>query len=1083
MAITRTLKKNTNKQTEVEEKKSARKIVLEMRNQLINDMLEELRNKKNDTSPWRKGYVKMNFTNTVSGKDYKGINRFHLMRSARKNGFSDHRWITYNQMKAANEANGDPLYILEKGSKATKIEFHQWITPEEAKERIERQKAKGVEDEMIVKREDGYWVHKYYNVFNAQQFLRFPELEQLSEDVKNAMLDSALENSEAPIHYDQMDKNYYMPAKDEIHLVRKEYWENIHKLYATALHEMAHSTGHSSRLNRPIENEFGTKEYALEELKADFASTILFQTYGLEQTEEQKKNSLAYLKHWYKILKEDPNQLVYAIKDAEKAVEYIEEHMMNKELVKKHLENKAKENSTSNTKDLPIPKSVEDVKNLTLEEKKAIFEKGFGISLSNTELPTFNDDKTILLGGGVAIFGKEFGEKVNAVEYQIDTDNEKKVYSGNDLYALYKDLSKDDIIHDLTSYGYFKTDVTYYMRPIKDINTNIPLEKYTGDIDRIGIGDSRLSRDDGFFIDYLRMKADENSLDSKIYYEIAKDLVKENVITKPSLEHSPDMLIKAMSVGVLSRNKNFPDIYKKVLQLKDENGKNYVLGDLWKKDSLEIVDELCIQHGSWMYSSPKISKDVLAFPAEEFENRRWEDVLDKSMKSAVELSKLKIFVDKGYINPEILKDNVKHMLNDAENFAIKFNEKYKEIGILRGYNFDTEFRYKDYLASKAILTTISNMENTKTLSPNPIDRIGVKIEWGEFPTTENNKLLIGGAASVFGSELGKAIGGQEYERDVLYSGQDAVDLMKRIEFDNDRIQTSLINPVDKVNLEFYLDNKKVSTHSATLGEWDTDPEKNILFSQLKETNDQDMLRLEGYLKETFANKDDYIHEDPKKISALRKAAGANLVLDSTKPKGTLFELSFEHPDLPKQILETDDVFKPMKELSNFKPIKVEDALKAPVNMPAFPEESIQSQKTSFKKLEDINTFIDLGLGKKESLPEEIQKYLDGASHYYEKCCNKLDEYKEYKELKEKTVTSKEEKDAPVKKINKNVLPKKAKDTEIKKDSLPAGATYPQYEDPVIIDKPKKKELGAKISAPKKERGTTTRKRSGITGGR
>ena len=178
----------------------------------------------------------------------------------------------------------------------------------------------------------------------------------------------------------------------------------------------------------------------------------------------------------------------------------------------------------------------------------------------------------------------------------------------------------------------------------------------------------------------------------------------------------------------------------------------------------------------------------------------------------------------------------------------------------------------------------------------------------------------------------------------------------------------------------------------------------------------------------------------------------------------------------------------MKELSNFKPLKIEDVLEAPVNMPAFPEESIQTQKNSFKKLEDINTFIELGLGKRESLPEEIQKHLEGASHYYEKCCNKLDEYKEYKTLKEKTVASKEEKEkgTSVKKINRNVLQKKGKNTEVKNDSLPAGATYPQYEEPVIIDKPQKKELGAKVSAPKapkKERGITTQRKNGITGGR
>ena len=87
-------------------------------------------------------------------------------------------------------------------------------------------------------------------------------------------------------------------------------------------------------------------------------------------------------------------------------------------------------------------------------------------------------------------------------------------------------------------------------------------------------------------------------------------------------------------------------------------------------------------------------------------------------------------------------------------------------------------------------------------------------------------------------------------------------------------------------------------------------------------------------------------------------------------------------------------------------------------------------------------------------------------------------------MKEKLVASKEEKEKDTSvKINRNVLPKKGKTTGVKKDSLPAGATYPQYEKPVIIDKPQKKELGAKIVAPKKERGTTTRKRSGITGGR
>ena len=100
----------------------------------------------------------------------------------------------------------------------------------------------------------------------------------------------------------------------------------------------------------------------------------------------------------------------------------------------------------------------------------------------------------------------------------------------------------------------------------------------------------------------------------------------------------------------------------------------------------------------------------------------------------------------------------------------------------------------------------------------------------------------------------------------------------------------------------------------------------------------------------------------------------------------------------------------------------------------------------------------------------------------------LDEYNEYKEFKEKLTASKENKseNTSEKKLNTNVLPRKNKSKVVQKDDLPNGATYPKYEEPVIIDKPQKKELGAKISAPnapKKERGITTQRKNGITGGR
>jgi len=87
-----------------------------------------------------------------------------------------------------------------------------------------------------------------------------------------------LANSGAKITHDQRDSAFYRPSTDSIHLPPKEAFNDAPGYYGTALHELAHWTGHPSRLNRPTLNDsyrFGDLNYAKEELRSELASVFI----------------------------------------------------------------------------------------------------------------------------------------------------------------------------------------------------------------------------------------------------------------------------------------------------------------------------------------------------------------------------------------------------------------------------------------------------------------------------------------------------------------------------------------------------------------------------------------------------------------------------------------------------------------------------------------------------------------------------------------------------------------------------------------------------------------------------------------
>lgn len=96
------------------------------------------------------------------------------------------------------------------------------------------------------------------------------------------------------INYKERDRAYYLKNKDLITVPKLSQFENIEAYYSTLFHEIIHSTGHHSRLNRDLSGNFGTKSYSKEELIAEIGSAGIMKTLGIE-TKKTFEQSTAYI--------------------------------------------------------------------------------------------------------------------------------------------------------------------------------------------------------------------------------------------------------------------------------------------------------------------------------------------------------------------------------------------------------------------------------------------------------------------------------------------------------------------------------------------------------------------------------------------------------------------------------------------------------------------------------------------------------------------------------------------------------------------------------------------------------------------
>ncbi len=278
-------------------------------------LIEQL---KQGTAPWQKPWEPGDPgffipTNPTTGKRYRGINAIHLMSQGR----TDQRWMTYKQAAAVGAQ-------VNKGEKSTPIQYWQFRKEQNkldanGKPVLDAQ-GQPVREEVRLERPRVFFAA----VFNAEQIDGLPPLQrkESKEQTWSAIerAEHILQASGAKIQHGQENRAFYRPLGDSIHLPDKEQFPSANNYYATALHELGHWTGHSSRLDRDLSNPFGSQGYAKEELRAEIASMILGAEIG---TGHDPGQHAAYVGSWIKALQEDPLEIFRAAADAEKIQDYV----------------------------------------------------------------------------------------------------------------------------------------------------------------------------------------------------------------------------------------------------------------------------------------------------------------------------------------------------------------------------------------------------------------------------------------------------------------------------------------------------------------------------------------------------------------------------------------------------------------------------------------------------------------------------------------------------------------------------------------------------------------------------------------
>lgn len=265
------------------------------------------------TVPWRHPIKRScegdGFPRSLSSrKPYRGVNIFLLAITAWAKGYESSYWLTYKQAK---QQGGQ----VRRGEKASLVVF--W------KRYATKDKETG-EDKIVP-------VIRHYNVFNVEQCDDIKPPDAIEPD-PNAEPFESIEQAEkivlgyahGPLIEHGGGRALYMPIEDKVRIADSDRFESNEAYYATLFHELAHSTGHSSRLDRGLDTKlapFGSADYSKEELVAEMGSAFLSATAGISPPTIDQ--SAAYIEGWRKRLKGDKKLIVQAAAAGQRAADHV----------------------------------------------------------------------------------------------------------------------------------------------------------------------------------------------------------------------------------------------------------------------------------------------------------------------------------------------------------------------------------------------------------------------------------------------------------------------------------------------------------------------------------------------------------------------------------------------------------------------------------------------------------------------------------------------------------------------------------------------------------------------------------------
>lgn len=316
--------------------KSSTEKLTEARQALFDALLSDM---EREGSRWVKEWSFLHPPlNGVTGESYGARNTAMLMYAMRDGGFRDPRFATFKM------ASDKGCHII-KGSHGYPIE--RWkrmlVSRTDPTARLKQPKTK--EEWDIALANPDYKAEPRcvgtFTVFNAEQMENTENLvsvEGFKPIEPDLVADGIVKASPCPVIETPNDEAFYLPGADKIYVPQRNQFTNVESFCRTLLHEMGHSTGHPSRLDR---EQCGLKQnrqkYAFEELIAELSSVFTANAIGLDlrNVDDDKplaanevdamSNSAAYLKGWSKELKDPGGELLKAASRASKATDFLVE--------------------------------------------------------------------------------------------------------------------------------------------------------------------------------------------------------------------------------------------------------------------------------------------------------------------------------------------------------------------------------------------------------------------------------------------------------------------------------------------------------------------------------------------------------------------------------------------------------------------------------------------------------------------------------------------------------------------------------------------------------------------------------------